>query len=570
MKKSLLTLLPAVLSLSLALASLLGATPALAQAAASAPAVAPAAAPATGKGAPTARSALTAKVVTPSFGPADVSGEPSAIGPSMNLTIGKSTLMRMPSAVSRISLGNPNVADVTLISPTELYLLGKTYGSTNLIVWRKGGGPTAIDVNVNIDHGRMEDKIRELLPAEREIRVRPAADSVILTGMVTSAVKARAAEDIANAFVRDVNKSLVLPTAGGDGKGGQGGGGGGGGAAAANVAGSKVVNLLQIAEAQQVMLEVKIAEVSKTLLDKFGLDFSRMVTSADGLTSRFLSGIIGGGAGILGRFNPNQSANIVGSASSTITAGSGEAATNLITQGKGASLLNLDLIKKDGIVKILAEPNIVAISGQEASFLAGGKIFIPVGRSNATGGTTITLEEKEFGVGLKFTPTVLEGGRIHLKVSPEVSELSQTGSPFTTVGGETAILPSFTTRRVQTSVQLMDGQSLAIAGLIKNNVTESVNKVPGLGEVPVMGALFRSSEFQGDRTELMFVITPRLIKPLDANYILPTDGFTPPSRSEFYFGNKLEGSGHQDIPADPRAAPASPLPASSTGGMEVK
>ena len=542
MKKPLLTLLPAVLSLSLALASLLGATRALAQAAASAPAVAPAAATAVGKGAPTARSASTAKVVTPSFGPADVSGEPSSVGPTMNLTIGKSTLMRMPSAVSRISLGNPNVADVTLISPTELYLLGKTYGSTNLIVWRKGGGPTAIDVNVNIDHGRMEDKIRELLPAEREIRVRPAADSVILTGMVTSAVKARAAEDIANAFVRDVNKSLVLPTAGGDGKGGQGAsmqGGGGGGAAAANAAGSKVVNLLQIAEAQQVMLEVTVAEVSKTLMDKLGSSFQATRRNGSWLFG-IGTNLLSGGAGLLNALKNN---------------------------GNGFSI---DAEKNEGLIKILAEPNLVAISGQEASFLAGGKIFIPVGRSNDRGGTTITLEEKEFGVGVKFTPTVLEGGRIHLKVAPEVSELSQTGSPFTTVGGETAILPSFTTRRAQTSVQLMDGQSLAIAGLIKNNVKQAVDRIPGLGEVPVMGALFKSSEFQGDRTELMFVITPRLIKPLDANYILPTDGFTPPSRNEFYFGNKLEGSGHQDIPADKRAAPASLLPGNSTGGMEVK
>ena len=148
--------------------------------------------------------------------------------------------------------------------------------------------------------------------------------------------------------------------------------------------------------------------------------------------------------------------------------------------------------------------------------------------------------------------------------------MSQTGSPFTTLGGETAILPSFTTRRAQTSVQLMDGQSLAIAGLIKNNVKQAVDRVPGLGEVPVLGALFRSNEFQGDRSELMFVITPRLIKPLDPNYILPTDSYMPPNRSEFYFGNKLEGSGHEDIPADPRTAPANTAPTNATGGMEVK
>ncbi|MDP3193171.1 type II and III secretion system protein family protein, partial [Rhodoferax sp.] len=391
---------------------------------------------------------------------ADANTEASTVGPALNLTIGKSTLMRLPSAITRISVGNPTVADVTLISASELYLLGKTYGSTNLMIWRKGAGPTAIDVNVNIDVARMEAKIHELLPGEKGITVRPAADSVILTGVVSSAVKAKAAEDIANAFVSDMNKSLVLPIVAGDTKVAPGtklqmsSSGSAGGA--------KVVNLLQIAEAQQVMLEVTVAEVSKTLMDKMGAKFSATRSNGDwmyGIGSNLLSG----GAGLLSAIKNS-------------------------TNG-----LSIDLEKNDGLIKILAEPNLVAISGQEASFLAGGKIFIPVARANdATGGSTITLEEKEYGVGVKFTPTVLEGGRIHLKVAPEVSELSQTGSPFSTIGGQTAILPSFTTRRAQTSVQLMDGQSLAIAGLIKNNVTQVVDRVPGLGEVPVLGALFRS------------------------------------------------------------------------------
>ena len=524
---------PLSASLWIALAAMLGAATAHAQA------------PAVTKGVTTTKGASTAKVAAPAA--ADVSTDLSTVGPSLNLTIGKSTLLRMPSAVTRISLGNPIVADVTLISPTELYLLGKTYGSTNLIIWRKGAGPTAIDVNVNIDHARMEAKIHELLPAEKGIRVRPAADSVILTGVVSSAVKARAAEDIANAFVRDVNKSLVLPIVAGDAKVEAGTKlpvSSAGGAAAANAAGAKVVNLLQIAEAQQVMLEVTVAEVSKTLMDKLGSTFN--ATQRNGNWSFGISSLLGGGgAGLLSAIK------------------------------NGNTGFTIDAEKSDGLIKILAEPNLVAISGQEASFLAGGKIFIPVGRNNGTGGTTITLEEKEFGVGIKFTPTVLEGGRIHLKVAPEVSELSQTGSPFTTVGGETAVLPSFTTRRVQTSVQLMDGQSLAIAGLIKNNVKQAVDRVPGLGEVPVLGALFRSSEFQGDRSELMFVITPRLIKPLDPNYALPTDSYTPPSRSELYFGSRLEGSGHEDLPANQRQVPASPVtpypaPVPSTGGMEVK
>ena len=196
-----------------------------------------------------------------------------------------------------------------------------------------------------------------------------------------------------------------------------------------------MVNLLRIVEAQQVMLEVTVAEVSKTLLDKLGVGVDGARVSGSWRYS-ILSNLLTGSAGALGAIS------------------------------RTGNSLTLDAESRDGLVKILAEPNIVAISGHEASFLAGGKIFIPVSRANAaTGVATITLEEKEFGVGLKFTPIVLEGGRIHLKVAPEVSELSQTGSPFTTVGGATAVLPSFTTRRAQTTVQLMDGQSLAIAGL---------------------------------------------------------------------------------------------------------
>jgi pilus assembly protein CpaC len=487
------------------------------------------------------RTAPATQTAIPLAAADEFSSEPTTVGPVMDLVIGKSTLMRVDSAVTRISLGNEKVADVTLISPTELYLLGKSYGSTNLIVWRKGAGATAIDINVNIDFARMEKKLRELMPDEKNIKVRPAADSVILTGMVSSAVKARFAEDIANAFVRDINKTLVLPPpteAGPSGANVSPGGGGGGAAGAAGAnSSSKVVNLLQIAEAQQVMLEVTIAEVSKTLLDKLGASFNATTRNGNWQFG-LLSNLLNSGAGLLSALKN--------------TSGSG---------------LNVDAQKTDGLVKILAEPNIVAISGQEASFLAGGKIFIPVSRGRDG---TITLEEKEFGVGLKFTPTVLEGGRIHLKVSPEVSELSQTGNPFTTVGGVTAVLPSFTTRRVQTSVQMMDGQSFAIAGLIKNNVKQAVDKVPGLGEVPVVGALFRSNEFQADRTELMFVITPRLVKPLDPNYVLPTDSYTPPSRSQLYFGDKLEGTGHEDVSADRRTGTAQPAPTTAPGGMEVK
>ncbi len=479
--------------------------------------------------------------------PAEAAG-PAEIGPAMNLVIGKSTLVRLPTPISRISVGNPTVADVTLISPRELYLLGKTYGSTNVILWSRNGPTTIIDVSVSIDSGALQTRLRELLPGEKGIVVRTAADSVVLAGEVSSALQARHAVAIAEAFARSYAAGLQLPIMAGDQQVAAGqqiaatraqpmGMGGG-------QAGPRIVNMMRVAQPQQVMLEVKVAEISKTLLDKLGVGIDAARINGDwryGIVSSFLT----------------NSAGVLGVLSRT------------------GNRIDLDAEKRDGLVRVLAEPNIVSISGQEASFLAGGKIFIPVSRTNAaTGIPTITLEEKEFGVGLKFTPTVLDGGRINLQVAPEVSELSQTGSPFTTVNGETAILPSFTTRRAQTTVQLNDGQSFAIAGLIKNNVTETIKRFPVLGEVPVLGALFRSSEFQTDRSELMFVVTARLVKPLPPDHALPTDNFVPPNRTEFFLNGQLEGSGHPDVPPTERqkqkseeGAPAAPA---GQGGFQLK
>ncbi len=460
---------------------------------------------------------------------------PSEIGPAMELVVGKSTLVRLPAPIERISVGNPAVADVTLISARELYLLGKTFGSTNVIMWRRNAPTTIIDVSVAADASALEQRIRTLLPGE-DIKVRSASDSLVLTGLVSSALKASQAVEIAESFVRTYSRGLQLQVMAGDQVARQGqtisvdqkevvsrSGG------ARSGQEPRVINMLRVAQPQQVMLEVKVAEVSKNLLDKLGVGIDASRTGGNWRYS-ILSSLLTDSAGLLGAVRNNTS-------------------------------LTVDAERRDGLIKVLAEPNIVAISGQEASFLAGGKIFIPVARDSGLGTATITLEEKEFGVGLKFTPVVLDGSRIHLRVAPEVSELSQTGSPFTTFNGVTSVLPSFTTRRAQTSVQLMDGQSLAIAGLIKNNVTETVSRFPILGELPILGALFRSSEFQTDRTELMFLITPRLVKPLVGEVALPTDSFTPPSRTEFFLNGQVEGSGSSDVPPDrpaPQQQPAAP------------
>lgn len=457
------------------------------------------------------------------------------IAPPVTLTVGKSTLVTLPGAIERISIGNPAVLDVTLTGNRELYLLGKTFGSSNVMLWRKGGAVTVLDVSVVIDTSTLQQQLGDILPAEKGIVVRSAADSIVLAGTVSSAMKADHAVSLAEGFARAYSRTATGVGQGiGTGAAGQGAAGGGGASGGSAAGSARVINLMAIAQPQQVMLEVKVAEVSRTLLDQFGVS--------------------------LGLNKSNGSVNY-GLITSRLTDVFGAL---VFRDGRGNSA-TVDAKRDDGLVKVLAEPNIVALSGQQASFLAGGKVFIPVSRKDDNGGSTITLEEKEFGVGLKFMPVVLDGDVIHLKVQPEVSELSRVGTPFVTTGGATAVLPSFTTRRADTTVQLRDGQSLAIAGLIKNNVTENISRFPFLGEIPLIGALFRSTEFQTDRSELLFIITPRLIRTLPALAALPTDGFTPPNRAEIMLGGKLEGSGRAEVPADrPRAAPP------ADDGLQVK
>lgn len=417
---------------------------------------------------------------------------------------GEQNAARQSTGQTATSNGVADV-DVVLLSPKELYLLGKKAGTMNVILQGQNDQCTVMNVTVAMDAGALQDKLGQLIPGQKGIKVSAVDNTYVLTGTVADSVKADQAMMLANAFVGGTSGSN------------------------ASGSGSRVVNMLQVSAPQQVMLEVKMAEVSKNLLDKLGAQFSAS-RSNGGVAYAIASGFL---------------------------ALTGSATKGIITITHGNTSIAVDAQNKDGVVKILAEPNIIAISGQEGSFLAGGKIFIPVSQSVTGGIPTISLEEKEFGIGLKFTPTVLEDGLINLRVAPEVSELSQTGIAITS-GSNASILPSFTTRRATTTVQLRDGQSFAIAGLIKNNVTETITRFPILGSIPILGALFRSSEFQHDKTELLFVITPRLVKPLPADYILPTDSFVTPTDKEFFLHGKLEGKPDDAAPKQP--APVAPEP----------
>jgi pilus assembly protein CpaC len=467
--------------------------------------------------------------------PLNCNGEPAA--PSrMTLPLGKSTLLRLPEPVSNRTLGNPAVAQAMLVSPETLYLLGVEIGSTNMIVQGRSGRCSAIDVVVTLDPGALQATLLDLMPEEKDIRVSAAADSLILSGTVSDTIAAARVNDLALAYVR--RPSSVSPGALQEGM------------AASNTGVNtatnssnltlqqlRVVNLLQVAAAQQVMLEVKIAEVSKALIDKLGIGVQGSPLSGSVTTSILSNFLVG---------------NLGGNLSVTRASGSG---------------VYLDAEKKDSLVKVLAEPNVMAISGQEGSFLAGGKILIPV-TQDALG--RIALEEKEFGVGLRFTPTVLSGGRINLRVSPEVSELSRDGVGIGNGSTQArAILPLITTRRASTTVQLADGQSFAIGGLIKNNSTANIKAFPILGELPVLGALFRSTDFQNDKTELVFVVTPRLVKPLAQPIKLPTDGLREPGRKELFIDGKLEGNreSQRDSQRDSQSRSA---PRDANSGFELK
>lgn len=523
--------------------------------------------------------------------------------PLINVPLGKSAVLKLQTPATRIIMGNPEggrvgrpavvesskqsaqekestaasgsngVADidVVLLNPNEIYILGKTVGSTNIIVLSKAGTCTVMDIAVGIDTKTLESRLSQFIPGSA-IKVTAAADSIILSGSIADATQVERAMSIAVAYTGE----------------------------------GKVINMFSIADPQQVMLEVKVAEINRTMAEKLGFNLDRQFTGGGGAWTKTISGIFGGGPA---NFNKNINAtqkigsgslNVtggvlnsaltvpiqvpVGIAGSTVTVPTGtpfaisstnipllqQTTTNLGTQDFTSWLI--DAQKTDGLVKILAEPNIVAISGQEGSFLAGGEIMIPVPQTNGTVG----LEAKQFGVGLRFTPTVLGEGRINIKVSPEVTDLVGFNPVATSGLGSTVVVPTFTTRRVNTTVQLREGQSLAIGGLLQDNFREQVKRFPILGEIPILGALFRSSEYQKNKTELLIVITPRLVKPLSPNYTLPTDGFVEPSRSELLFGGKMEGeksqSGSSDskAPADQKSGSSGSTGSNGPSGFDLK
>ena len=431
--------------------------------------------------------------------------------------VGRVQIVKLPFAINRVAVGDPVIADFTVVSPREIYILGKTVGTTNMVLWEKSGRSHVINASVSIDLVPLRETLRRTFPGERDISVSAASGSVLVSGSVADTLVADAVLRLADAYIDNLNNYMnraltveKLPRTN---------------PSRTEVSNQiirendtrstsfRVVNMLRVRDAQQVMLEVRIAEVSKTLLESLGFNFSSL---AKGRVDSALSG------------NQFDGADVSSISSRIISSNAALGSLSYLISGKRGTVVNIDAQKNDELVKILAEPTIVAMSGKEGSFLSGGKIFLPVPSSaNQTPG----LVEQEFGVRLRFLPTVLDGGRISLRVDPEVSEL---------VSRDPVLINA---RKVSSTVQLRDGETLVIGGLMRNNVKEVINAFPVLGELPILGALFRSTEFVNDKTELVIVVSPSLVKGTEAMPMLPTDNFQTPSRPELFIEGRMEGRG---------------------------
>jgi pilus assembly protein CpaC len=417
------------------------------------------------------------------------------------LSVGEGEVISLPRAVSDVWTSNPGVADVNVTSPRQLGLFGKDFGEATVIATAADGSVVwGAHVRVSQNISSVDQMLKAAMP-DANISVTHVGQIAVMNGTVASPADSAQAEALVRTMLNpgiDANASgailKIIP-----------------------------VNRLKSATPLQVMLQVRIAEVSRSVARDIGVNLA----SADS-TGGFKFGIGQGRA-----FYPQHSP---GGPLGTGTAAS-EGVSTVIPSAIGSSLFGagkllgldilgaLDLAENNGKVHTLAEPNLVALSGETASFLAGGEFPIP--SSNGINGTSI--EFKQYGVSLAFTPYVLEGGRISMRVRPEVSELSDEGS--IQINGFR--VPSLTTRRAETTVELGSGQSFMIGGLLRNSSNNSVEKAPILGSLPILGALFRSNSFRRSESELVIVVTPYLVKPVNASQIaLPTDGFRSSTTAE--------------------------------------
>jgi len=403
----------------------------------------------------------------------------------LTLVSGKSIVLRSIAPVSRVSIAAPEVADFLILSANEIYIAGKAAGSTNLTLWQNNKLVAIYDLEVSYDLSHLKQQMHEILPQEESLQVIGTRDSITLSGKISSAVNLSQAVALAKSYAPE----------------------------------GKVNNFVEVGGVHQVMLEVRIAEMSKSLTRRLGINFA----AQDG--DQFAVSLLGGLTQLPGGLIAAEPLFASEAVNALFRFDTGDITWTGI----------IDALKEDGLVKILAEPTLTTLSGQSANFLAGGEFPVPVPQ----GLGTVAIEYKPFGVGLIFEPTVLSKDKISIQVTPEVSELD-----FSTAAViEGFVTPGISTRRASTTVELGDGQSFAIAGLLRETVLTDVSKFPLLGEIPILGSLFQSKSFQKRNTELVIIVTPHLVKPLNmAKVTLPTDFYVEPSEAEFYLFGKIEGS----------------------------
>ena len=448
----------------------------------------------------------------------------------VDVALNKSTVLQLNTPVKKISIGNPEIADILVLRAGQVYVLGKGLGSTNVLLWDKNDGVISnLDVQVTHDLAGLKAQLYELMPDEN-VNVYTSQKSIVLNGLVSSVTKMDAVLRIAESFTGETRTKK-------DKKGGASTGG--------------VINLMQVGGAQQVMLEVTVSEVSRSILEQFGIKFDAIGVNSAGTG---IGGIIGRGASF-----PNTGAPIFTTPAAVGPSVAGVLQdTSSISRGIFGAFLDGDMLynfilnaaKNDGIAKVLAEPTLTTLSGQSATFLSGGEYPVPVPGQNGQ----VTIEYKEFGIELGFLPVVLDAKQINLQLDVGVSELSLDAAVAVGVQNTSSqiFVPALTKRSASSTVELADGQTIAIAGLISENTKERVNKIPGLGDIPILGALFRSKEFVKGQSELVILVTPHLAKPIDKEAVrLPTDRIVDPSAWDFY----LMGGGPSGI-VEPDRSPS--------------
>jgi len=400
--------------------------------------------------------ALALAVLCPAPAPAQTSAAP--LGGRLTVEMNEGRLVRLASPAVSVFIANPKVADVNVKSARMVYVFGIVPGQTTLFAVDKNENVVA-NIQIVVEHniGRLQESIDRLLPAG-DVLASSVTGGIVLSGKVATATNSENVRRLATRFIAK---------------------------------GEDVINRLQVTEPNQINLRVRIAEVSRQILNRFGINWDVLYSQ-----SNFLFGLT--------TFNPTlESSTLLGP-----TFNNGTFNVNAI----------IDTLADDGLITVLAEPNLTALSGETASFLAGGEFPIPVAQDEDT--TTIVF--KEFGVSLAFTPTLIGDSRISLKVKPEVSQLSSAGA--VTIGN--VQVPGLSTRRAETTVELASGQSFAIAGLLQENSQELIKKTPGIGDIPILGALFKSERFERNETELVIIVTPYLVSPVsDDRLALPTDPY---------------------------------------------